>query len=305
MPNINKRVAWLLPLFLWGCQLLPSSDPSSDNDGTADIAATHFSYHLAFANADTMPYHQATVYQTQHDSLDYERADIVKIILTYPVMDSLSSVAAADSIHQKIDYLLLKKQNGDLAFESTEQRLRAFIQDFEEYDQDMKDFGLMSGPKWFNTVSIQTQLNRANLYSFSILESEFMGGAHANESTHYYNINTKTGQEIQLHQVYDTTASNHIQKAAVVAFKQKVAIPLDSNLVTSSFGIEETAFPFPQNFCIQPTGILFYYNAYDLDNLTLQQIAFLLPYDSIHQWINPAIVPLDSFPIVATDTTTL
>lgn len=304
MPNINRRVAWLVPLFLWGCQLMPSNDPSSSDD-TTDTTTPHFSYRLAFAHTDTIPYHQVITYQTQHDSIDYEQADIAKIVLTYPIMDSSIMVAAADSINQKIEYVLLKKQDGDLAFQSINQRVRGFIKDFEEYDQEMREFGLMTGPKWFNTVSIQTQLNSTNLYSFSVIESEFMGGAHANQSTRYYNINTKTGQEIQLHQIYDSTATNHIQKAAVVAFKKKVAIPLDSNLITSSFGIEETAFPFPQNFCIQSTGILFYYNPYDLDNLILQQMTFLLPYDSIHQWINPAIIPLDSFPIIAIDTTTL
>ncbi len=286
---MKTLVCCILLFALFACQ--PSS-VQEEGTAMADKGEPSFSI---LQGTDTAILNQQTLFRSENDTLDYERKDIAKIVFVFPQIDSFRSSAVKDSVNLLIHKILLQNENGDLAYSSIDQRLEEFIADFIDFEQEMRDFGLTGyAPKWSSEVHIDAVLNAPDILTLRVYEHEFTGGAHAHSALRFISVNMNTGQQLKLKDVFLSPDDPYLLSMAEAKFKTRMNWPVDTNLLETDLEFEGNGFSLPDNFSVQQKTIGFHYNPYDLGAYSLGTIAFEIPYDDIHQLINPTFVPLDT-----------
>ncbi len=258
---------------------LPKTETVQKQEAAAPPMATTLSYRLVAE--DTVIYRQISKFKTEQDSLDYQRTDIAKIRFSFPQIEAIPSgnLAVKDSINHWIQNRLLS-QNTPRPAASVEELLRAFVAEYIDYEQEMKEFGLPVGPKWFYELRIDIAFSSADWLSLKVVENEFRGGAHANNTTQWLTIDLKTGQPINLVDLWVTTTQ-----------KQRDSL-LHSHLIAAIKEQKDSSkFVFPTHFLLQNKGIAFYYNAYELD--VARSVDFEISYDELYPLLHHQVLPLD------------
>ena len=225
-------------------------------------------------------------------STDYSKQDVTKVSITYPKIDSFSKESVKTTINRIIRTTLLKNVADEVAFESIEQRLDEFIQDYEEHKTDMKEFGLPVSSSWFFELTVEVLLNSPDIMALRIHQLEFTGGAHANPSTSYLNLDLKSGAVLKLSDVLHGNYEAELLAIAELQFKKSANLDADTNLMETHYEFNEGHFVLPNNFCVGRKGIHFYYNPYDLGPFALGFIAFEIPYQQLKKLINPAVLKI-------------
>lgn len=242
--------------------------------------------------ADTVNYTIQLAYKLDEGVEDYAQNDITKIVFTFPKVDSFSQMNIKDSINRIVQNLLLQDVLGELRYENVEGRMSEFIEEYKEHKSEMLDFGLPS-TNWVFEMKIDVLLNRPSLLSLRIHQLEFTGGAHANSLTNYLNIDLETGKVLNLEELFIEDFEQELLTISEAAFKQRVKLDLDTNLVETHYEFSSGEFMLPPNFSVGAEGLHFYYNPYDLGAFALGAISFKIPYREILPIIDTNVLLLE------------
>lgn len=242
--------------------------------------------------ADTVNYTIQLAYKLDGEAEDYTQNDITKIVFTFPKVDSFSQTNIKDSINRIVQNILLKDVVGELRYEHVEGRMLEFIEEYKEHKNEMLEFGLPS-TNWVFEMKIDVLLNRPSLLSLRIHQLEFTGGAHANSLTNYLNIDLETGKILSLEELFIEDFEQELLTISEAAFKRRVNLDLDTNLVETHYEFSTGEFMLPPNFSVGAEGLHFYYNPYDLGAFALGTISFKIPYREILPIIDTNVLLLE------------
>jgi len=279
----------------------PTVDTNEQGKESQDSIVRPYTYQLS-NEGEAASFYTQVLYKTEEDTLNYLREDIAKIVLQFPVIDSFEDAAIKDSVNNLINSILLKEETGDLAYPSVDERLKEFIATYLDYEQEMRSFGLLHSPKWVNVVKIEVLLNTPYFMTFKVYEREFTGGAHANSSMRFFNVNMENGKLVNLDDVFVEDYRDSLLSVAEVAFKQALSLPVDTNLAQTNFEFPQGTYRLPEHFSLQTQTIGFHYNPYDLGPFSMGRVSFEIEYERILPILNTAFISLDT--IVQTDTIT-
>ncbi|BDS12916.1 DUF3298 and DUF4163 domain-containing protein [Aureispira anguillae] len=252
------------------------------------------------SNLDTFNYSIQLDYKLEKNAKDHTQKDITKIVFSYPIIDTLPQQnAVLDSIRDRIETLLLQDGIGQKSAKDLEARMTQFMEEYKEHKKEMEEFDLPSG-NWVFEMTIDVLLNTPTLMSLKIHKLEFTGGAHANTWTSYLNLNLKTGEVLSLDDLFLENYQTELLAISEAAFKQKVNLDADTNLIETHYEFNAGDFMLPPNFSIGSTGLHFHYNPYDLGPFALGAISFKIPYQKIRSIINTNILELEPIKYKAT-----
>jgi hypothetical protein len=125
--------------------------------------------------------------------------------------------------------------------------------------------------------------------SLAILELTnyyFMGGAHGNYGTLYYNFDIRNGQVIEYENfVKDTTAFKAITQEQLTQYISNEPVYQENDLsINDLFWGDD--FYLPANFKLAKDSIAFIYNPYEAAPYVIGQIEFKVPYSAYGQSIH-------------------
>lgn len=235
--------------------------------------------------ADTAIYSMKIAYQLEDNSDDYQKENITKIILKYPLIDSFRTSSIVDSVNNIILKTILSDAVG-LKTPTIEAYTKMFVADYKEYNKEMKEFGIGFSSSWFYELDINVLLNAPNLISMQVNKLEFTGGAHANPWTNYLNIDLKTGKIISLEELLVGDYQSQLLVSAEAAFRKTVNLELNTNLSETQYEFSSGTFELPEHFSIGQKGFSFYFNHYDLGPYSLGAMSFDVPYDDLLEILN-------------------
>ena len=242
--------------------------------------------------ADTVYYTNQLVYELDGEAKDHTQNDITKIVFSFPDIDSFSQAGIKDSINNIIQKLLLQDVVGELRYKNLEGRMLAFIEEYKEHKTEMIEFQLPS-TNWVFEMKIDVLLNCPSLLSLRVSQLEFSGGAHANSLTNYLTIDLRTGNVLNLNELFVEGFEQQLLVISEAAFKQTVNLALDTNLVDTHYEFSTGEFMLPPNFSVGAKGLHFYYNPYDLGPFALGAISFDIPYQEILSIIDTNVLLLE------------
>lgn len=280
----------ILKLLSLPCALLFLQACANDNETKVSSFATSMtppSYSLSM-NGDTTTYIDTTLFKTETGKAVQENEYITKITIAYPKVEKSKNTLPKETLNKFIQSLLLLDESGTLAYNSLEERMTDFIND---YQTSKNEFFELTGfdLKWSSEISLQVLLNTPNLLSFKFEEVSFTGGNHANHATRFFNFDINTGKRLYYSDIFLPNTNTEKRDKIIYSFFRA------SLLKKEDVSIEEiddngTFQTLPPNFGLTKTGILFSFDPYEIGSFSEGTIQFEVPYYDLLPYINKSII---------------
>jgi len=130
------------------------------------------------------------------------------------------------------------------------------------YNQAKKQFPDMPG-FWSWDYSMKIYNETPKILCLSAESYSFMGGAHPNSFTNYFNISKETGDTISLTALLSPGFETKLNALIDKKYREMKGLKPHDNLMTKG-DLFENKITFNYNVAVTKDGLLFYYNAYEI-----------------------------------------
>jgi hypothetical protein len=153
----------------------------------------------------------------------------------------------------------------------------------KNYNNFKKDFPDAPGC-WEIQLKGDTVYSTPKVLFYQLDHYSFTGGAHPNSFRSYHAFDLKTGKELEMKSfVSDSVALLNLVEGY---FRKTEKISKDVNLEEEGYFLLNNQFALPVSYVFTPTGILFYYNPYEIAPYARGAIQFTIPYAQLKDIID-------------------
>jgi hypothetical protein len=203
-----------------------------------------------------------------------------KFEVTYPVFSGPEGSRIPYAVEDRIN-TMLAAPTSDLDPESIEAAGKAFVSDFELFQQEFPDVNT----GWYYKADVVVENLTDKILCISVNDEYYTGGAHGGSGTSFINFNAATGIVIVLDDILKPGYEADLSKAGERAFKRARNLTDDAYLPDEGFEFEGGFFYLNENYGFRPEGIVFFYNIYEIGPYVLGPTEILIPYDEIKEWL--------------------
>ena len=209
------------------------------------------------------------------DSLRNDNCADIKI--EFPQISLSENKIVEEKINQSIIFLFSQDILGGTESSDFEVLMNEFIQDYKSFKEEFPD----AAQSWVIERSGEVKLNKANIFSIDYTEYAFTGGAHPNTFVSFKNFNLNNGEEISLDELLTLEKQKELTKIAEQEFRQLKQLGPDDDLGSAGFWFENNKFSLNDNFLISDSGLVFYYNNYEITAYAFGPSELEIPYTKI------------------------
>ncbi len=268
------------------CFLSACADENTDENQSEFLSRPAIQFSM---QGDTAAFQDTIIALSEKTKNKKDTAQVTKIEFSFPQIKNFYKKNIKDSLNTAILQMMLLNEFGEIAYSSLAERQANFIEEYETNKADMAAFGGDFDMKWFCEVKIEVLLNTPNLLSLRFFEANFTGGAHANMCTRYVNFDMKTGQKIEIKQIFVENLSFE-QKISPIAEAKFKKLLLEKELSIDEFQFDAGTFPVTQNIAIGQKGLILSYDPYELGAFSLGSIELEIPYEEIYPILNKKLL---------------
>ena len=147
-----------------------------------------------------------------------------------------------------------------------------------DYHQMQQDVGMLGGC-WEIDIRSDTVFTDPKTLTVAFDTYAYTGGAHPNTYRTLLSFDRRTGLPLHLTDlVTDTTALLLIVEQA---FRRQQAIKPEQSLEDEGYFLQDGQFFLPQNVAAGRSGLIFYYNPYEIAAYALGPIELIVPYNQL------------------------
>ena len=193
--------------------------------------------------------------------VNYSNPDSLNTIITYNFKAPLFTKPKEASI--RLNKLIFNIEDSNLTLKKAKVLLKNKLKKYlkEPYDFH-KEYPKTPLLPYIKTTKYIIYVNRANLFSFSIILYNYSGGAHGNELIKYHNYNTANNTFMRINNLF--TNLDSARTLLLSTLKRDYKIPSNSNLISNNFSISDSSFFISPNFLITDSTIIFTYQSYEI-----------------------------------------
>jgi len=210
-----------------------------------------------------------------------DTAFCIKVNIDYPILKG-GKKEICDSINAQIYSSILENITVLVDLEDEKQKLTSFdaaTQNLLTMLYDFRENMKYEDPfyeEWSLEVDARYLGTHGNISSFRVDIYSFTGGAHPNVFTTLLNFDMENGNLIPTSNWFsDTTA---ITKTVETFFRKERELSETANLEDEGFFLQEGKFFLPANIGLDSSGLLFYYNDYEIGPHVMGPTAVNIPY---------------------------
>lgn len=218
--------------------------------------------------------------------------DCAYVRFDYPVIIDAPAGTAIEPVSRTVQDFLLRPLNEDEATTTMTALMDRFIFDFTSFRQDVPD----SSQVWFLERKVLVQYNSPDVVSLSLTERSYTGGAHANESIHFANLDPKTGAPITLSDWLEPGSEEELTRIAEERFRSVRGIEEGVSLTDAGFTFEDGKFRLSDNVAIGEDALIFYYNPYEVAPYSMGATELTIPYETIPELVARRRLPESETP---------
>jgi len=165
-----------------------------------------------------------------------------------------------------------------------------FFMRWREIRRDFPDAA--SSTLWFVDNRLRVIYQDRRLISLEFAEQAHSGGAHPNSTTRYASFGVAGGKRLALDDLLADGRSPRLNEIGEGRFRELHRVPPGRSLLDAGFWFEGDAFALNDNFAVTETGLLFYYNPYEVASYATGPTGLLLPLEDLEELVLPG-GPLD------------
>jgi len=220
--------------------------------------------------------------------------DDLEKCLTFSVEYPVIEKGVPQTILQKLNDNIISDIIG--SYMDTEERMNfdqikiGLKSDFESLLKDYPE----SINNW-NLEIISDILHQDSLFiSLATTINSYTGGAHANYVQSYRSYDLRTGETIQLEDLFIEGFEEELNEYAEIEFRMNKQIPPSKSLRDEGFSFENDRFTLNQNFAIINRSMVFYFNPYEIAPYAMGPTELEMKLTDFVKWIKDGSV-IESF----------
>ena len=204
--------------------------------------------------------------------------DCTYLRLDFPMITDTADGVAVDAIMQAVHGFITEPLEPDGAGDSAKELIDEFFASYAKLRRQVASYGL----PWFLERKAFVVNNAPNILCLSFASSSFMGGAHGNATIKFENFNPRTGEPIELADLFVSGYEGKLLPLTEARFREVRAIEEGMTLADAGFSFSETgSFTLPDNFAVTENGLTFYYNAREIAPYALGPTELTLSYQEL------------------------
>ena len=207
-----------------------------------------------------------------------------RIMLRWPLIAVAPIPAAAESIGAFIRSTLLQPYDGGAPLANEDSVMAGFIEAYRAFAAG--SWGGPSIPWWFER-RIEALGETLGVASLAITERGFLGGAHPNSTTRFANFDVERGRLLRRSDLLREAARARLDTLGERAFRRVRRIPHQMDLNAAGFWFKDGRFRLNDNVAVTPTGLLFFFNAYEIGPYALGATEVSLPWAEVRDLVRP------------------
>jgi len=201
-----------------------------------------------------------------------------RIRLRWPSIAAAPSPVGADSITAFVRARLAQPYDGGGALPNADSVMAGFIDAYRAFASSVPG-GPTNG--WQFERRIEPLGDTLGVASLAVTEEAFLGGAHRNSTTLFANFDVTSGRLLRLSDLLLDSGREQLNAIGERAFRRvrKIAPGIDLN--AAGFWFERGDFKLNENFAVTPTGMLFFFNAYEVGPYAFGATSLSLPWAEV------------------------
>lgn len=217
-------------------------------------------------------------------------APCLKVDFQYPEPVSAPTQAGKARITKAIQKYMLGDSNTPLSeSESFEKSLSSQVQDLYDDEKNVRaqsEFPLRE-VGWELSRWVKIEYQSPSVLVLSCNEYEFTGGAHGNSTVRYVNLRPSTGEPIRLQDILKPGFEKPLNAIGEARFRALEGLDPKAGLRENNFWFPNDQFQLNDNFFIDPKGVTFVYNPYEVNCYACGPPIVLLPYSDLRDLLRP------------------
>lgn len=139
---------------------------------------------------------------------------------------------------------------------------------------------------WTISRKAEPLLNNAGLFSLSVIDFSYMGGAHPNTRIWLKTFDLITGKSIDIRQIVNKNQQESFLKKVEMSFRQVHELSDTASWSYNGFWFDD-GFRLPQNMALTPNGLYLLYNQYEVAPYAFGTTELLIPIDELLPFLTP------------------
>ncbi len=202
-----------------------------------------------------------------------------KVEVSYPRLSGGDSSITA-SLNAEIDALYRETLGSRLpepkSMGSIESLMSSFI---DGYDLFVLEFPDSSTPWYLNIKGDESQLINDSLFTLRVDISDYMGGAHGNQTTLLSTFSLSTGNLIDIDAFHDGSLLDIAEKY----FRDRYELSAEESLNEAGFIFPDTGFILPENIGVSEDGLVLFYNQYEVAPYSMGFTEIVIPWSELQK----------------------
>jgi len=206
------------------------------------------------------------------------RDQCTRIELRWPVIAAAPTPAGADSINAFIRSRLFQSYDGSTALANEDSVTAGFIEVYRAFASSAP--GGPSTP-WQFERRIEPLGDTLGVASLAVTEEAFLGGAHPNSTTLFANFDITSGRILTRSDLLLDSGREQLDRIGERAFRRVRKLAPDADLNAAGFWFEGGRFKLNENFAVTTTGMLFFFNPYEIGPYSFGATSLSLPWSEV------------------------
>jgi len=230
------------------------------------------------ALAPHIRYQTQTAQKTYGDCTRPNSDQCTRIRLRWPVVAVAPTAAVADSVNAFVRSRLFMPYDGGKPLPNEDSVTAGFIDAYRTF--------LSSAPGapasgWSFSRRIEPLGDTLGVVSLAVTEEGFLGGAHPNSTTSFANFDAVSGRALRLSDLILDSGREQLNGIGERAFRRvrKIAPGIDLN--AAGFWFDRGDFKLNENFAVTRSGMLFFFNAYEVAPYSYGATSISLPWSKV------------------------
>lgn len=212
-----------------------------------------------------------------------DEGSCASVSLAYPELTAAPTEEAKRALNRFVREIVLAPAVGEEPAATPEALAAEVLEEAERFQREVPD--APGGWALERTVKVVYQTPR--VVSLEAAEYVFLGGAHPNSAVTYASFDPTTGRRLALGDLLLPGMEARLREIAEMRFREAREIPPERDLAEEGFELEGGAFALNDNFAVLESGLVFYYNPYEIAAYVMGPTEVKLPREDLAKLVRP------------------
>lgn len=220
-------------------------------------------------------------FKKQYGTCPTRQEDCASVVIRYPEFAGGKADTALAAIAREIRRRLTVPVYQDTEPRSYLELADTFIEGYKDTQEDFPDYRL----GWTLDRGASLVYAGDSLVCVEFTEMSFTGGAHPNYRKAFTSYRLSDGAVVDLTDILVEGYGGELSRVAEKAFREVRQLKEDASLEEAGFWFEGRAFSLNDNFGITATGLVFYFDYYEVAPYAMGPTEITISYDEISSLI--------------------